>query len=144
LCRQTDLLLAAGAAARAHARGVNVKKGQVMSPAEMAGPIRKLAEPGCTNVLLTERGTFFRHHRLVNDLVGVPDKLELNARAGSHGMPACFDCTHSTQQPGAGEVTGGRPERAPTLARAATAIGVHALFMECHPEPRTALSDASN
>lgn len=141
LCRQTDLLNAAGHAAAEHGRAVNVKKGQFLSPAEMAGPVRKLAEAGCANVMLTERGTFFGYHRLVNDFLGLGDLMELKTPGGP--APVCFDCTHSTQLPGTGEQTGGRPERAPLLARAAAAAGVHALFMECHPEPARALSDAS-
>jgi 2-dehydro-3-deoxyphosphooctonate aldolase (KDO 8-P synthase) len=141
LCRQTDLLIAAGHAAQMHGRGVNVKKGQFLSPQEMAGPVRKLAEAGCTNVMLTERGTFFGYNRLVNDFIGLGDLLE--GTKGEEAPPVCFDCTHSTQLPGTGEQTGGRPERAPLLARAATAAGVHALFLECHPEPKRALSDAS-
>lgn len=141
LCRQTDLLSAAGNAAAAHGRAVNVKKGQFMSPGEMGGAVRKLAEAGCQNVMLTERGTFFGYGRLVNDFIGVGDLMELKVDGGS--PPVCFDCTHSTQIPGAGEQTGGRPERAPLLARAAVAAGVHAVFMECHPEPAKAMSDAS-
>lgn len=141
LCRQTDLLAAAGRAAATHGRAVNVKKGQFMAPAEMTGPIRKLADAGCHNVLLTERGTFFGYHRLVNDFIGLGDLLELPAPDGP--PPVCFDCTHSTQQPGVGEQTGGRPERAPLLARAAVAAGVHAVFIECHPDPPRALSDAA-
>jgi len=141
LCRQTDLLSAAGRAAGPHGRGVNVKKGQFLSPAEMAGPVRKLAEAGCRNVMLTERGTFFGYHRLVNDFLGLGDLMELKIEGGP--VPVCFDCTHSTQLPGTGEQTGGRPERAPLLARAAAAAGVHALFLECHPEPKRAMSDAS-
>ena len=122
-------------------RGVNVKKGQFMSPQEMGGAVRKLAEAGCTNVMLTERGTFFGYGRLVNDFVGLGDLIEGDMASGA--PPVCFDCTHSTQLPGAGEQTGGRPERAPLLARAATAAGVHALFIECHPEPEKALSDSA-
>ncbi len=141
LCRQTDLLCAAGQAAAAHGRGVNVKKGQFMSPGEMAGAVRKLAEAGCSNVMLTERGTFFGYGRLVNDFLGLGDLMELPAEGGS--PPVCFDCTHSTQLPGTGEQTGGRPDRAPLLARAATAAGVHALFIECHPEPSRGMSDSS-
>lgn len=141
LCRQTDLLVAAGQAAAAHGRGVNVKKGQFMSPNEMGGAIRKLAEAGCDNVMLTERGTFFGYGRLVNDFLGMGDLMELPCDGGP--PPVCFDCTHSTQLPGAGEQTGGRPERAPQLARAAVAAGVHALFLECHPTPASAMSDAS-
>ncbi|MGP1272312.1 MAG: 3-deoxy-8-phosphooctulonate synthase [Phycisphaerales bacterium] len=136
LSRQTDLLLAAGQAARTHGRAVNVKKGQFMAPAEMAGPIRKLSEAGCEQVMLTERGTFFGYHRLVNDFTGLGDLLEL-------GPPVCFDVTHSTQLPGSGAQTGGRPERAPLLARAATAAGVHALFIEVHPDPPNAKSDGA-
>ncbi len=151
LCRQTDLLVAAGKAAAAHHRAVNVKKGQFVSPEEMRGPIHKLAEAGCTNSMLTERGTFFGYGRLVNDFLGVADMMHLDhapvgAKAVGGPVPVCFDCTHSTQQPGKGEsgkVTGGRSDLAPMLARAATAAGVHALFIECHPNPKAALSDAA-
>ncbi|MDY7108662.1 MAG: 3-deoxy-8-phosphooctulonate synthase [Planctomycetota bacterium] len=133
LCRQTDLL----AACAATGRPVNVKKGQFMAPAEMRHVIAKLREGGCEQVMLTERGTFFGYHRLVNDFIGLGDLMEL-------GPPVCFDATHSTQLPGAGrEVTAGRPERAGLLARAAVAAGVHALFIECHPDPSHARSDAS-
>lgn len=141
LCRQTDLLEAVGEAAARHRRGVNVKKGQFLSPAEMLGPVRKLAAAGCANVMLTERGTFFGYNRLVNDFIGLGDLMELPAEGGA--PPVCFDVTHSTQLPGAGEQTGGRPERAPLLARAAAAAGVHALFVECHPEPAKGASDSA-
>jgi 2-dehydro-3-deoxyphosphooctonate aldolase (KDO 8-P synthase) len=141
LCRQTDLLIAAGHAATRHQRGINIKKGQFLAPHEMTQPVKKLAQAGCTNVLLTERGTTFGYGRLVNDFLGLGDMMEL---ATPHGPPpVCFDATHSTQLPGAGETTGGRPERAPLLAKAAVAAGVHAVFLECHPTPKTALSDAS-
>ncbi len=145
LCRQTDLLVAAGKAARAHGRAVNVKKGQFLSPEEMSGPVHKLAQAGCDNAMLCERGTFFGYGRLVNDFLGVAEMLELRVD-GREPAPVCFDCTHSTQRPGRGEggkVTGGNARLAPMLARAATAAGVHALFMECHPDPRSALSDAA-
>jgi 2-dehydro-3-deoxyphosphooctonate aldolase (KDO 8-P synthase) len=142
LCRQTDLLVAAGKAAAAAGGAVNVKKGQFMSPGEMGGALRKLAEAGCDNTLLTERGTFFGYGRLVNDFLGLGDLMEVRAPDGA-ASPVCFDCTHSTQLPGAGETTGGRPERAPLLARSAVAAGVHAVFLECHPEPTRAMSDAS-
>lgn len=145
LCRQTDLLVAAGEAAATHQRGVNVKKGQYLSPEEMAGPVGKLAQAGCRNVMLTERGTFFGYGRLVNDFLGVAEMMELSV-GGESPAPVCFDCTHSTQRPGRGEggkVTGGESRRAPMLARAATAAGVHALFLECHPEPSKAMSDAA-
>lgn len=141
LCRQTDLICAAGEAARSLQRAVNVKKGQFLSPGEMAGAVRKLSEVGCENVMLTERGTFFGYGRLVNDFLGLGDMMELPCPGGA--PPVCFDCTHSTQLPGAGEQTGGRPERAPLLARAAVAAGVQALFIECHPRPREAMSDSS-
>lgn len=142
LCRQTDLLVAAGKAAAADGRGVNIKKGQFLSPAEMRNPVRKVLDSGCDNVMITERGTFFGYGRLVNDFLGLGDMMDLNSPGGS--PPVCFDVTHSTQTPGTGETTGGRPDRAPLLARAATAAGVHALFLETHPEPGKAMSDASN
>lgn len=136
LSRQTDLLLAAGEAATKHGRAVNVKKGQFMAPAEMTGPIKKLGEAGCDNLMLTERGTFFGYHKLVNDFTGLGDLLEL-------GPAVCFDVTHSTQLPGSGSQTGGRPECAPLLGRAAAAAGVHALFIETHPDPGKAKSDGA-
>jgi 2-dehydro-3-deoxyphosphooctonate aldolase (KDO 8-P synthase) len=133
LCRQTDLLVACAQSGAA----VNVKKGQFVSPAEMKHVITKLTESGCEQIMLTERGTFFGYHRLVNDFIGLGDMMEL-------GRPVCFDVTHSTQLPGAGEnSTAGRPDRAALLARAAVAAGVHAIFIETHPEPAKALSDAS-
>jgi 2-dehydro-3-deoxyphosphooctonate aldolase (KDO 8-P synthase) len=133
LCRQTDLLLACAATGKP----VNVKKGQFLSPAEMRHVIAKLREGGCRNCMLTERGTFFGYYRLVNDFIGIGDMLEL-------GEPVCFDVTHSTQLPGAGDSsTGGRPERAGLLAKAAVAAGVDAIFIECHPQPEKSLSDAS-
>ena len=133
LCRQTDLL----AACAATGRPVNVKKGQFMAPDEMRHVIAKLNEGGCEQIILTERGTFFGYHRLVNDFIGLGDLMDL-------GPPVCFDVTHSTQLPGAGkDVTAGRPDRGGLLARAAAAAGVDALFIECHPDPARALSDAS-
>jgi len=145
LCRQTDLLVAAGEAATAHGRAVNVKKGQFLSPREMAGPVRKLTEAGTDHIILTERGTFFGYHRLVNDFTGLGDLMELDCSKFTDAPPppVCFDVTHSTQLPGSGEQTGGRPDRAPLLARAAVAAGVDAVFIECHPEPSKALSDGA-
>lgn len=155
LCRQTDLLVASGKAAVAKGRAVNVKKGQFLSPAEMIGPVNKLAQAGCTNVMLTERGTFFGYGRLVNDFIGIGDMMELvcggagapelaGASDPSAAPPVCFDCTHSAQLPGAGAgVTAGRRERVPMLAKAAVAAGVHAVFLECHPDPDKAMSDAA-
>jgi 2-dehydro-3-deoxyphosphooctonate aldolase (KDO 8-P synthase) len=133
LCRQTDLLKACAATGRP----VNVKKGQFLSPAEMRHVVGKLESGGCAQIMLTERGTFFGYHRLVNDFIGLGDLMDL-------GRPVCFDVTHSTQLPGAeAQMTGGRPDRAPLLARAAVAAGVHAVFLECHPRPAEARSDAS-
>ena len=133
LCRQTDLLTACARTGKP----VNVKKGQFMAASEMQHVIGKLTEAGCDQIMLTERGTFLGYHRLVNDFVGIGDLMEL-------GPPVCFDVTHSTQLPGAGDgVSGGRPERAALLARAAVAAGVDAVFLECHPKPDEALSDKS-
>lgn len=136
LCRQTDLLVAAAGTGKA----VNVKKGQFMSPAEMSNVVAKVHEaapaefPG---LMLTERGTFFGYNRLVNDFVGLADLMEL-------GSPVCFDVTHSTQQPGGvGVASGGRPDRAPLLAKLAVTAGVHALFIETHPDPDKAMSDGA-
>ncbi|MEQ9096780.1 MAG: 3-deoxy-8-phosphooctulonate synthase [Phycisphaerales bacterium] len=145
LCRQSDLLEAAARAAAPTGAAVNVKKGQFLSPREMLGPIKKLHEAGCDNTLLTERGTFFGYHRLVNDFLGVGDMMELDRSAFCDRGPApvCFDATHSTQLPGAGAQTGGRPERAGMLAAAAVAAGVHALFIESHPDPTSAWSDGA-
>jgi len=135
LCRQTDLLTAAARTGRA----VNVKKGQFLSPAEMRHVVTKLIEAGAdqAGLMLTERGTFFGYNRLVNDFIGFGDLQQL-------GWPVCFDVTHSTQQPGGqGSQSGGRPEHAPRLARAAVAAGAHAIFLETHPEPAQAQSDAA-
>jgi len=145
LCRQSDLLTAAGEAAVSNGAVVNVKKGQFLSPKEMLGPIRKLHEAGCDNAMLTERGTFFGYHRLINDFIGVGDMMELDRSAFCDLGPApvCFDATHSTQLPGNGEQTGGRPERSPILAAAAVVAGVHALFIESHLEPAKAWSDGA-
>ncbi|MSR17696.1 MAG: 3-deoxy-8-phosphooctulonate synthase [Phycisphaerales bacterium] len=133
LCRQTDLL----AAAAMTGKPVNVKKGQFMAPSEMVNALSKLKEGGCTRAMLTERGTFFGYNRLVNDFTAIADMQALGTRV-------CFDVTHSTQLPGAeGSSSGGRPERAELLARAAVAAGTDAIFLECHPEPARALSDAS-
>lgn len=142
LCRQTDLLVAAAATGKP----VNVKKGQFLSPREMQSVVQKLEESCPQNtasggIILTERGTFFGYNRLVNDFAGLGDLMKM-------GWPICFDVTHSTQRPGEGDdpemiVSGGQPERAPLLARCAIAAGVHALFIETHPKPAAALSDAA-
>lgn len=133
LCRQTDLLMACAATGKP----VNVKKGQFISPKEMRHVLEKLNEGGPRQIMLTERGTFFGYHRLVNDFVGLGDLMDL-------GCPVCFDVTHSTQLPGGDERgSAGRPDRAAMLARAAVAAGVHAIFVECHPQPQRAMSDAA-
>jgi 2-dehydro-3-deoxyphosphooctonate aldolase (KDO 8-P synthase) len=133
LCRQTDLLLAAGRTGRA----VNVKKGQFLAPEDMKNVVSKLAEVGCTDVLLTERGASFGYHNLVVDMRGL---LTMRAFA-----PVCFDATHSVQRPGSqGTATGGDRTLAPPLARAAAAVGIDALFCEVHEDPDRALSDGPN
>ena len=133
LCRQTDLLTAAAETGAI----VNVKKGQFLSPDEMKHVVTKLHESKCQDVILTERGTFFGYNRLVNDFIGLGDLMAI-------GPPVCFDVTHSTQLPGAGkDLTAGRPDRAMLIACAATAAGVQAIFIECHPNPQRAASDAS-
>ena len=133
LARQTDLLLACGRTGRA----VNVKKGQFMSPQEMGLAVEKVRSCGNDNVMLTERGTFFGYNRLVNDFTALPTMK-------GFGVPVVFDVTHSTQQPaGLGNQSGGNPQYSPMLARAAVAAGVDGLFLECHPEPKKAKSDAA-
>src|SRR5688572_20433233 len=133
LARQTDLLVACGRTGKA----VNVKKGQFMSPQEMANAVEKIKSTGNDRILLTERGTFFGYNRLVNDFTGL-------AVMKSFGCPVVFDVTHSTQQPaGLGNQSGGNPQFSPMLARAAVAAGVDGLFLECHPEPKKAKSDAA-
>jgi 2-dehydro-3-deoxyphosphooctonate aldolase (KDO 8-P synthase) len=133
LARQTDLLVAC-----AHSgKTVNVKKGQFMAPQEMGNAVEKIRSAGGQNVLLTERGTFFGYNRLVNDFTGLAVMKTL-------GCPVVFDVTHSTQQPaGMGNQSGGNPQYSPLLARAAVAAGVDGLFLECHPEPKKAKSDAA-
>jgi 2-dehydro-3-deoxyphosphooctonate aldolase (KDO 8-P synthase) len=137
LCRQTDLLAAAAATGKA----VNVKKGQFMSPAEMRNALEKLREGGAVRSMLTERGTFFGYNRLVTDFIGVGDMIELGREFGA---PTCYDATHSMQLPGGDKTsTGGRPDRCAQMARAAVAVGVDAIFLECHPDPKRSSSDAA-
>jgi 2-dehydro-3-deoxyphosphooctonate aldolase (KDO 8-P synthase) len=134
LARQTDLLLAAARTGRP----VNVKKGQFLAPSDMKHVIGKLEAGGCREVLLTERGTFFGYGRLVNDMQALGQMQSL-------GVPVVFDATHSVQQPGGlGGKSGGNRDMVEPLARAATAIGVDALFFETHPTPDRALSDGPN
>lgn len=133
LARQTDLLIACGKTGRT----VNIKKGQFMSPLEMSNAVEKVRSTGNGRILLTERGTFFGYNRLVNDFTGL-------AVMKGFGCPVVFDITHSTQQPaGMGNQSGGNPQYSPLLARAAVAAGVDGLFLECHPDPKNAKSDAA-
>lgn len=134
LCRQTDLLLAAAATGRA----INVKKGQFLAPWDMKNVVQKLEEGGAKNILLTERGTSFGYNTLVVDFRSLPQMRAL-------GYPVVFDATHSVQMPGGqGDKSGGQREYVPYLARAATAVGIDALFLEVHENPEVALSDGPN
>lgn len=134
LCRQTDLLVAAGSTGKP----VNVKKGQFMSPEEMRNTVEKIRSTGNEKVLLTERGTFFGYNRLVNDMTAIPAMKKL-------GCPVVFDATHSTQQPGGlGNASAGARELAPVLAKAAVAAGADGLFLEVHTDPEKAKSDAAS
>ena len=134
LARQTDLLLACARTGRS----VNVKKGQFMAPSEMGNAIQKIKSAGNDGAWLCERGTFFGYNKLVNDFTGL-------AVMKSFNVPVIFDVTHSTQLPaGQGTHSGGCPEYSPLLARAAIASGmVDGLFLECHPDPKNAKSDAA-
>jgi 2-dehydro-3-deoxyphosphooctonate aldolase (KDO 8-P synthase) len=133
LCRQTDLLVACARTGRP----INVKKGQFLSPEEMTNVVEKIRSCGNNKIMLTERGTFFGYNRLVNDMTCIPTMQAL-------GCPVVFDATHSTQLPGGlGHASAGRPQMAPVLARAAVAAGAEGLFMEVHPRPREAKSDAA-
>jgi len=134
LCRQTDLLLAAGETGAA----INVKKGQFLAPWDMANVAAKIASTGNEKVMLCERGTSFGYNTLVNDMRGLPIMA-------STGYPVVYDATHSVQQPGGlGGSSGGQREFAPVLARAALAIGVASVFIETHQDPDRAPSDGPN
>lgn len=134
LCRQTDLLLAAGETGAA----VNIKKGQFLAPWDMDHVAAKVASTGNHRLLLCERGTSFGYNTLVTDFRGLP-------RMAQTGWPVVFDATHSVQQPGGqGSSTGGQREFAPVLARAAVAVGVSAVFIETHEDPDRAPSDGPN
>ncbi len=133
LCRQTDLLTAAGETGRI----VNIKKGQFLAPADMKNAAAKVASTGNEKIMLTERGTTFGYNNLVVDMRGLVIMREL-------GYPVVMDATHSVQMPGMGEITGGNPKFIKPLARAAAAIGIDALFLEVHPDPQNAKSDAAS
>ena len=131
LCRQTHMLRSAAVTGRP----VHLKKGQFMSPWNMKNSVRKIEAAGNTQVLLTDRGTFFGYNMLVNDFRNFPIMAET-------GYPVCFDATHSIQMPTSmGNISGGQREFIPHLARAAAACGINALFMEVHDDPPNALSD---
>jgi 2-dehydro-3-deoxyphosphooctonate aldolase (KDO 8-P synthase) len=134
LCRQTDLLVAAGRTGRA----VNIKKGQFVSPYDIRHAADKVASTGNNNILLTERGSSFGYNNLVVDMRGLQIMRDF-------GWPVIFDATHSVQIPGGlGNSSGGQPQFIPTLARAAVAAGVDGVFVEVHEEPARALSDGPN
>ncbi|MCH7863913.1 MAG: 3-deoxy-8-phosphooctulonate synthase [Proteobacteria bacterium] len=134
LCRQTDLLVAAGRTGKA----INVKKGQFLAPWDMANVVKKIEDAGNADVMVCERGSSFGYNTLVADMRSLP----IMARTG---CPVVFDATHSVQQPGGqGTSSGGQREFAPVLARAAVAIGVAAVFMETHQDPDNAPSDGPN
>ena len=136
LCRQTDLLVAAGR----HARAVNVKKGQFVSPWDMRHAVEKVRESGNANIFLTERGSSFGYNNLVVDMRSLAVMRQF--------APVVFDATHSVQLPSAGAggkaVSGGQPEFIPLLSRAAVAAGVDGIFMEVHDNPAQAKSDGAN
>jgi 2-dehydro-3-deoxyphosphooctonate aldolase (KDO 8-P synthase) len=134
LCRQTDLLLAAGETGKT----INVKKGQFLAPWDMKNVVAKIASTGNQNILQTERGASFGYNTLVSDMRSLPIMAE-------SGYPVVFDATHSVQQPGGqGTSSGGQREFVPVLARAAIAVGVAGVFMETHQDPDHAPSDGPN
>ncbi|MEO0381291.1 MAG: 3-deoxy-8-phosphooctulonate synthase [Pseudomonadota bacterium] len=134
LCRQTDMLLAAGNTGAV----VNIKKGQFLAPWEMPNIITKVESTGNDRILLTERGTSFGYNTLVADMRSLPQMAQT-------GYPVVMDATHSVQQPGGqGGSSGGQREFAPVMARAAVSLGVACVFIETHPDPDTAPSDGPN
>jgi 2-dehydro-3-deoxyphosphooctonate aldolase (KDO 8-P synthase) len=134
LCRQTDLLLAAGQTGKA----INVKKGQFLAPWDMKNVVAKIASTGNKSILVCERGVSFGYNTLVSDMRSLPILAET-------GYPVVYDATHSVQQPGGqGTSSGGQREMVPVLARAAIAVGVAAVFMEVHQDPDKAPSDGPN
>jgi 2-dehydro-3-deoxyphosphooctonate aldolase (KDO 8-P synthase) len=134
LSRQTDLLLAAAKTALP----LNIKKSQLMSPADMLLAVKKVEESGKRRVMLTERGTFFGYNNLVVDFRSIP-------RMKESGCPVIMDATHAVQRPsGAGEISGGDPQFIPMLAAAGIVAGADGIFLEIHPRPDKALSDGTN
>jgi len=133
LCRQTELLIAAGETGKV----VNVKKGQFLAPENMKYVIDKIESTGNKKIMLTERGTTFGYNNLIVDMRSLIIMKEF-------GYPVVMDATHSVQQPGSGGKTGGQPKYIRPLAKAAAAVGIDALFLEVHPDPANALSDAES
>jgi len=134
LCRQTDLLIAAGKTGKA----VNIKKGQFSSPSTMGFAVEKVRSTGNKKVMLTERGTTFGYSDLVVDYRGIPEMQK-------NQVPVILDVTHSLQEPNQPEgVTGGRPDLIETLAKAGIAAGVDGIFLETHPDPLSSKSDGAN
>lgn len=134
LCRQTDLIVAAAKSSKA----VSVKKGQFMAPWDMKNVVDKIRAAGNNNILLIDRGTTFGYNNLVSDMRAIPIMQ-------SFGVPVCFDATHSVQLPGGqGTSSGGQREFIPTLAKAAVAAGANCVFIEAHPDPKSAKSDSSS
>ncbi len=134
MCRQTDLLLAAGETGVA----VNIKKGQFLAPWEMPNIVTKIESTGNQNILITERGTSFGYNTLVVDMRGLPEMMKT-------GYPVVMDATHAVAQPGAqGTSSGGQREFAPVLARSAVSLGIAALFIETHQDPDNAPCDGPN
>ncbi len=134
LCRQTDLLLAAGKTNKI----VNIKKAQFLSGQDMQFPAEKVASTGNHNILLTERGNMYGYNNLAVDFRNIPDMQ-------AFGYPVVMDCTHAVQRPGgAGGKTGGNREFVPSMAYAAKAFGANGYFFEVHPDPEVAMSDGPN
>lgn len=134
LCRQTDLLVAAGNTGKI----VNIKKAQFLAPWDMGNVVKKVESTGNHNIMLCERGSSFGYNNLVVDMTSIPEMKKF-------GYPVVFDATHSVQKPGGnGTSTGGNREYVPCLAKAAVAAGADGIFMEVHPEPEQALSDGAN
>jgi len=134
LCRQTDLLLAAAKTNKI----INVKKGQFLAPWDMINVTKKISDSGNENILITERGASFGYNTLVSDMRSIPIMAK-------NGFPIVFDATHSVQQPGGqGEQSGGQREFVEYLSRAATAVGIAAIFLETHQDPDNAPSDGPN
>jgi len=134
LCRQTDLLVAAGKTKKI----INIKKGQFLAPWDIHEVIKKVESTGNRKILITERGTSFGYNNLVSDF----RSIEIISKTG---YPVIYDVTHSVQQPGGlGKASGGNSEFIPLLSRCAVAAGCNAIFMEVHPNPKKALSDGPN